>query len=192
MPDLGTSCLGLLLPWWLSAAWLLAQPTYPPPSRVKMLSRAPPTLGCAQTSERDGVPLLLQTVVVIACLRGESICAANGHLYNPISLYCMISTVSLLQGVGEEELGNINRKMASSKRAPFSTYCWLASWFRADKQIWPGSCCSVLQWHQHSRRIGTISRGGRCGCDSCHPLPVALAVGACLSVAKTSGQINCD
>lgn len=81
------------------------------------------------------VCLLLQTVVVIARLRGESICAANGHLHNPISLYCVISTVGLPRGVGREELGNINRKMTSSKRAPFSTYCRLASWFRADKQI---------------------------------------------------------
>lgn len=124
-------------------------------------------------------------VVVIACLRGESICTANGHLYNPVSLYCMISTVGLPRGFGEEELGSINRKMTSSKRGPFSTYCWLASWFRADKQIWPESCCSILWWHHHSRRIGNISRGGRCGCDSCHPLPTALTVGACLSVAET-------
>lgn len=108
-------------------------------------------------------------IVVITCLGGESICTANGHLYNLISLYYMISTVGLPQGVGEEELGNINRKMTSSKRAPFSTYCWLASWFRADKQIWPESRCSLFWRHQHSRRIGNISRGGRCGCDSCRP-----------------------
>lgn len=103
---------------------------------------------------------------VIACLRGESICTANGHLHNPVSFHWLISTVGLPQGAGGEELGNINRKMTSSKRAPFSTYCWLASWFRADKQIWPGSCCSVWGWHQQSR-IGNISRGGRCGCDPC-------------------------
>lgn len=107
------------------------------------------------------VDLPCYRVVVIACLRGESICTANGHLYNPISFYCMISTVGLPQGVGEEELGNINRKITSSRRAPFSTYCWLASWFRANKQIWPESCCSVLRWHRHSPRIGNISRGGR-------------------------------
>ena len=124
-------------------------------------------------------------VVVIACLRGESICTANGRLHNPISLYCVISTVGLPQGVGEEELGIINRKMTSAESAPFSTYCWLASWFRADKQIWPESCCSILRWHQHSGRIGNIGRGGHCGCDFCRPLPAALTAGACLSVAET-------
>lgn len=123
-------------------------------------------------------------VVAIACLRGESICTANGHLHNPISFPSVIWTVGLPQGAGEE-LGNINRKMTSSKRAPFSTYCWPASWFRADKQIWPQSCCSVLQWHQHSSGIGTLRRGGRRGCDPCHPLPAAPQAGACLSVAET-------
>lgn len=102
------------------------------------------------THQEWKVRLLLQTVMVIACLRGESICAANGHLHNPISLYCVISTVGLPRGVGREELGNINRKMTSSKRALFSTYCRLASWFRADKQIWPESHCSIFWWHQHS------------------------------------------
>lgn len=162
---------------------LLAQlPTRPPPTRLRDTLRSTSDV---LRHQKWRVYLSCYRVVVIACLRGESICTANGHLYNPISLYCMISTVGLPRGVGEEELGNINRKMTSSKRVPFSTYCWLASWFRADKQIWPESCCSILWWHQHSRRIGNISRGGRCGCDFCHPLPTALTAGACFSVAET-------
>lgn len=123
-----TSLLGFPLPVGAFRC-LRAQPPTPLPPKGAQLP-------CAYASGMEWkVCLLLQTVVVIARLRGESICAANGHLHNPISLYCVISTVGLPRGVGREELGNINRKMTSSKRAPFSTYCRLASWFRADKQI---------------------------------------------------------
>lgn len=179
------SCLGLsLLPWQFSAACFLLRPHMSSSSKggdpVWSISK---TLMCLDIKSGRCTSLM-----VIACLRGESICTANGHLHNPISLYWLISTVGLPQGAGGEELGNINRKMTSSKRAPFSTYCWLASWFRADKQIWPESCCSIWWWHQQSR-TGNISRGGRCGCEPCHPLPAALAAGACTLWQKPRAKL---
>lgn len=125
---------------------------------------------------------------VIACLRGESICTANGHLHNPVSFHWLSSTVGLPRGAAGEELGNKNSKMTSSRRAPFSTYCWLPSWLRADKQIWPGCCCSICWWHQQGR-IGNLSRGGRCGCDPCHPLPAGLTAGACSPWQKPKAKL---
>lgn len=67
------------------------------------------------TSKMDILPFVLQTVMESIVLRAYSICVANGHLSNPTGLCFMISIVGLPWGFGTEELGNINRKMTSSK-----------------------------------------------------------------------------